>query len=128
MKKFDQINVIPFIDIMLVLLAIVLMTASFISQGKIKVNVPEIEIAEKLTGNDVSGYYITVTADGAYYLNDKAASLELLANNMQHWQNNQPVTLKIDAKAPFDDFVQISDLLRKNNLDNIQVITANKKQ
>lgn len=31
MKKFDQINVIPFIDIMLVLLAIVLMTATFIS-------------------------------------------------------------------------------------------------
>ena len=38
MKKFDEINIIPFIDIMLVLLAIVLVTASFISQGKIKVN------------------------------------------------------------------------------------------
>jgi biopolymer transport protein ExbD len=33
MKRFDQINVIPFIDIMLVLLAIVLTTATFISQG-----------------------------------------------------------------------------------------------
>ena len=40
MKKFDQINVIPFIDIMLVLLAIVLMTATFIAQGKIDVNLP----------------------------------------------------------------------------------------
>ena len=36
MKKFDEINIIPFIDIMLVLLAIVLITASFISQGKIQ--------------------------------------------------------------------------------------------
>ena len=41
MKKFDEINIIPFIDIMLVLLAIVLITASFISQGKIQVNVPK---------------------------------------------------------------------------------------
>lgn len=40
MKKFDQINVIPFIDIMLVLFAIVLTTASFISQGVISVNPP----------------------------------------------------------------------------------------
>ena len=40
-EKFDEINIIPFIDIMLVLLAIVLITASFISQGKIQVNVPK---------------------------------------------------------------------------------------
>jgi biopolymer transport protein ExbD len=40
MKKFDQINVIPFIDIMLVSLAIVLMTATFISQGVVKINPP----------------------------------------------------------------------------------------
>ena len=42
MKKFDQINVIPFIDIMLVLLAIVLTSASFISQGKIPVTPPHL--------------------------------------------------------------------------------------
>ncbi len=40
MKRFDQINVIPFIDIMLVLLAIVLTTATFISQGRLDINVP----------------------------------------------------------------------------------------
>ena len=34
MKKFDQINVIPFIDIMLVLLAIILMTATFTPRAK----------------------------------------------------------------------------------------------
>ena len=43
MKKFDEINIIPFIDIMLVLLAIVLVTASFISQGKIKVECSQSE-------------------------------------------------------------------------------------
>ena len=51
MKKFDQINVIPFIDIMLVLLAIVLMTATFIAQGKIDAKTPFqhfIEVQEML--------------------------------------------------------------------------------
>ena len=40
-KKFDEINVIPFIDIMLVLLVMVLTTATFIKQGVIPVNLPE---------------------------------------------------------------------------------------
>lgn len=46
-KKFDQINVIPFIDIMLVLLVMVLTTATFIKQGVIPVDLPEASSAEK---------------------------------------------------------------------------------
>ena len=52
MKKFDQINVIPFIDIMLVLLAIVLMTATFIAQGKIDVNLPTSKAPATLHSED----------------------------------------------------------------------------
>ena len=124
MKKFDQINVIPFIDIMLVLLAIVLMTATFISQGKIKVDVPEAVTATRLSANDVAGYYITVTADGTYYLNDHRTSLDIIKQNVQQWQNDQPVTLKIDAKASFNHFVQLTDLLREKKMANIQVVTT----
>jgi len=40
-KRFDEINVIPFIDIMLVLLVMVLTTATFIKQGVITVEFPE---------------------------------------------------------------------------------------
>lgn len=126
MKKFDQINVIPFIDIMLVLLAIVLMTASFISQGKIKVSVPEAETATEVSADDISGHYITVTEDGALYLNDRATDLDTLGESMTSWRETAPVTLKIDANASFNAFIQISDLLRKNQLSNVQVITLPK--
>ncbi|EJS88741.1 biopolymer transport protein [Pasteurella multocida subsp. multocida str. Anand1_cattle] len=54
MKKFDEINIIPFIDIMLVLLAIVLITASFISQGKIQVNVPKASSTVAFRSDDFS--------------------------------------------------------------------------
>ena len=40
MKRMDQINVIPFIDIMLVLLAIVLTTATFIVEGRLQIRLP----------------------------------------------------------------------------------------
>ena len=41
MKRIDGINVIPFIDIMLVLLAIVLTTATFIVEGRLEIRLPE---------------------------------------------------------------------------------------
>ena len=128
MKKFDQINVIPFIDIMLVLLAIVLMTASFISQGKIKVSVPEAETATEVTADDISGHYITVTDSGIYYLNDRETDIVALGVDMQSWSPTSPVTLKIDANAAFNEFIKISDLLRKFELNNVQVITLPKSE
>ncbi|UJF25077.1 TonB system transport protein ExbD [Suttonella sp. R2A3] len=127
MKKFDQINVIPFIDIMLVLLAIVLMTASFISQGKIKVDVPEAQTATSLGADDISRL-ITITADGRYYLNDQETNLDMLADNMELWSDEQAVTLKIDAQTAFNEFIQVSDLLRKYSLKNVQVVTLPKAE
>lgn len=46
-RRGDGLNVVPFIDIMLVLLAIVLSISTFIAQGKIKVNLPNAKNAEK---------------------------------------------------------------------------------
>ena len=61
MKKFDQINVIPFIDIMLVLLAILLMTATFIAQGKIDVNLPTSKSPAALHAEDTHRHVIIAT-------------------------------------------------------------------
>lgn len=66
MKKFDEINIIPFIDILLVLLAIVLITASFISQGKIQVNVPKASKTVAFKSDDLAKL-LTVTHDGKYF-------------------------------------------------------------
>ena len=51
LKKFDSINVVPFIDIMLVLLVIVLTTATFVAKGIIPVDLSEGKSSQKLTKN-----------------------------------------------------------------------------
>ena len=48
LQKYDSINVIPFIDVLLVLLAIVLLTSTFITKGIIPVNLPDSKNASKL--------------------------------------------------------------------------------
>lgn len=126
MKKFDEINIIPFIDIMLVLLAIVLITASFISQGKIQVNVPKASTAVAFKSDELAKL-LTVTANGELYFNDKPISPEALETEINQWNKEQKVTLKIDAEASFQDFVTITDLLAKNEIKNVAIVSMKDK-
>lgn len=131
MKKFDQINVIPFIDIMLVLMAIVLLTASFSHNGKIDISLPVAKNAEAVEQKKLPKI-ISVNAQSEFFLNDNARDetkldLEQIANKMQGWDKNQPILLKIDKNAAFESFVKISDKLKENNLKNISVLTEKRQ-
>lgn len=122
MKKFDEINIIPFIDIMLVLLAIVLVTASFISQGKIQVNVPKATTTQTMKADDLAKL-LTITAENEYFYNDKVITKEDLQAEMATWDKAQKVTLKVDASVPFEKFVELTDLLAANEIKNVAIVT-----
>lgn len=122
MKKFDQINVIPFIDIMLVLLAIVLLTASFTHNGKIDVSLPAADNAEPVETQELP-HVITVKADGSTYLDDQAQDLGAIETAMNGWQKNQPILLKIDKQSAFEHFVNLTALLKKEELRNVSILT-----
>ena len=51
LKKYDSINVIPFIDVLLVLLAIVLLTSTFITRGIIPISLPNASNADNIKVN-----------------------------------------------------------------------------
>jgi tonB system transport protein exbD len=125
-KKFDEINIIPFIDIMLVLLAVVLITASFISQGKIQVNVPKASTAVAFKADELAKL-LTVTADKQLYFNDRPITQEALEAEIAQWNKDQKVTLKIDAEASFQDFVTITDMLSKNEIKNVAIVSMKDK-
>lgn len=127
MKKFDSINVIPFIDIMLVLLAIVLATASFISQGKIEVNIPQAKNASQVVSSDFKTL-ITITDNGQYYFEEQPVSLDELELLIADFEPQTAVTLKVDAQSNFQLFVSLTDLLKKANLNQVSVITQQSKE
>lgn len=126
MKKFDEINIIPFIDIMLVLLAIVLITASFISQGKIQVNVPKASSTVAFKSDELAKL-LTVTETGEIFFNNKPISIKQIENEISTWEKDQKVTLKVDAKATFQDFVTLTDLMAKNEIKNVAIVTMKEK-
>lgn len=121
MKRIDTINVIPFIDIMLVLLAIVLTTATFISRGVIEVDYPESAATAGAAPED--SFEISITADGLLYVGAAVRTAEELGAELDALAAATPVVLGVDREAPFGSFFGVVDLLRQRGMDNLSVVT-----
>jgi len=120
MKRFDQINMIPFIDIMLVLLAIVLTTASFISQGLIEVDLPK---AEKVSAapDDKEPLEIAINAENKLFFKGEALEFDELAPRLETVAPDTFIVLRIDKSAVFQHFVRLIDLLKAKQLNNLSI-------
>lgn len=122
MKKFEQINVIPFIDIMLVLLAIVLTTATFIAQGKIPLDLPKAENSQPLDSH-IKAVSISINAEEKLFWDDQPLDLTTLENKLADSKLDQPYQLRVDGKTPFKSFVQVIDLFKKYDLEQLAIVT-----
>ena len=114
MKRFDQINVIPFIDIMLVLLAIVLTTASFVSKGIIELELPETESNQPVEDRDT--VKLSVSAEGGFYLDEKQLDKSALGEALAELPKTTEFTLMVDKAVRFEHFMTVVDLLKLNEL------------
>jgi len=120
MKRFDQINVIPFIDIMLVMLAIVLVTATFIAQGTIPVSLPDASHSETLSSDNT--FEIIVDDAGTIHNDGEKLTLASLAERLAGLSAGRHIILKVDSAARFEVFVGIVDLLKGNNLRKVSIL------
>mgnify|MGYP002632796226 FL=1 len=120
-KKFDEINVIPFIDIMLVLLVMVLTTATFIKQGVIPVDLPQAQTSQKkeLKG-EVTVY---VNEKGKMFFEKEEVSLSDLEQKLSQLSKTQTVILRSDKKSKFQDFVSVMDILKRLGHEQLYIVT-----
>ena len=107
--EFNQINVIPLVDVMLVLLVIVLTTATFISTGQIPVDLAK--ASEAGDRKDVP-VVITLTAEGQMYLNDSAVPENGLRIVLAPHPRESLVVVRADKVTVLERFVQVVDEVR----------------
>jgi biopolymer transport protein ExbD len=120
-KRFDQINVIPFIDIMLVLLVMVLTTATFIKQGVIPVDLPDAKASKKEdVKKEVTVY---VNAKGEMYLDKEKVTLQELEQKLSQISQKQTVVLRSDKESRFQDFVSVMDILKRLHHEQLYIVT-----
>ena len=122
MKRFDQINMIPFIDIMLVLLAIVLTTASFISQGLIPVDLPKATQSEQATG-DETVLEIAINAQNQIFFDGTPITAVELGSKLEAHPNTTPVHLRVDKVAAFEHFISVVDVLKAKQFAAVSIQT-----
>ena len=121
MKRMDTINVIPFIDIMLVLLAIVLTTATFIVEGRLDIRLPKAAVQAR--PESLERVEIGVGREGELYLDAAPVELEPLAVRLSALDPQTAIVLRVDAQARFERFVAVVDLLKARGLDRLTILT-----
>jgi len=121
LRRMDAINVIPFIDIMLVLLAIVLATATFIAEGRLELTLPEAATAEEPLAEE--SLAIAIDADGALSVDGSTMPFAALAARLDELPVETPIRLRVDEEARFGGFVAVIDLLRARDLDRLSIST-----
>ncbi|GAA8172392.1 TonB system transport protein ExbD [Helicobacter pylori] len=125
-RRGDGLNVVPFIDIMLVLLAIVLSISTFIAQGKIKVSLPNAKNAEKSQPNDQKVVVISVDEHDNIFVDDKPTNLEALSTVVKQTDPKTLIDLKSDKSSRFETFISIMDILKEHNHENFSISTEAK--
>jgi biopolymer transport protein ExbD len=122
LKRFDTINVVPFIDIMLVILVIVLTTASFIQLGVIKLNLPTAK-GESLKDKKIDELNISISNGGEIFFNREKIPKELLEERLKEHNRSVHITLYCDRDVKFDRFVYLLDILKSNGYENLGIMT-----
>jgi len=120
-ERFDKMNVVPFIDIVLVLLVIVLATASFVQNKSIKIDLPA---ASSKKSEEKKSIVIAIDKEGKYFYNTEALTFEMLQTKIDTLDPKKDlVSLHTDKLTPFDYFVKIIDVMKAKGFENISIVT-----
>lgn len=114
----NDINITPFVDVVLVLLVIFMVTAPVMMKESLKVNLPKTLTSELTTKADSIG--VAITKDGQVLFNGKLLSDDNLKTELLRLAQSAPETnflISADTDTRHGDVVRIIDLLKKNNLN-----------
>lgn len=124
MKKIDSLNLIPFIDIMLVLLVIVLTTATFLQQNHLSVDIPKVAgdtSASAINKNDI---IISIKNDNKIFLDENEMSLEQLRFHISRISKDSHIVLNGDKKSNFEVFAKIMAMLESLEFSNLYILVS----
>ena len=134
-KSINQINVVPYIDVMLVLLIIFMVTAPLINPGTI--DLPS--VGKQLSTPATPPLEITVRADRSLWLRDIAANettgrrvtrddLVARIRTKQRDNKEQGVVIAADRSVRYEDVIAIIDLLQQNQITKVGLLARSREQ
>ncbi len=127
-RPMSEINVVPYIDVTLVLLIIFMVTAPLLQNG-VDVNLPKAR-ARTVAAEDTPPLVVTVAADGHYYLNldqpRRPLEVRALLVKVQAVRRHKPQTKVLvagDDKVPYGRVVQVMAALQRAGVEQVGLLT-----
>ncbi len=119
-KPFETLNVIPLVDVMLVLLTMVLTTASFISTGRIPVALPQ---ASRQQPEKQADRTISLTDGGGLYLDDQPVDMDVFEDRLAALPADTSFLVRADRSIAFQKFIDVADALKRHHFTKVAVQT-----
>jgi len=123
-RGFDYINVIPLVDVMLVLLTIVLTTSTFIATGMISLSLPK---ASQSQAEGLCGQTISIDPTGRIYLNSAEVALDGLGAAVDRLDRETPLVVRADCNIRLQTFIDVLDLLNGRGFKKVTVRTEKRR-
>ena len=120
LKRPEGMNIIPFVDIMLVLLTIVLTISVFVSQQKMRIEIPS--ATQTQLSNTKMTHEIIVNADNTLSFASKICTLEVVESKLIALPSEDAIILRADKQSDFGLFIAIVDLLKKHHHTNVDIL------
>lgn len=119
-KEFDYINVIPFVDIMLVLLTIVLTTSTLIAAGSIPLQLPQ---ASRNREDLLRLQTIEIDRKGTIYYNTAPLCRQALFEALSHLDRSTPILIRADKNIALQTFVGVLDVVKTGGFTRVSLQT-----
>jgi biopolymer transport protein TolR len=123
-RLMSEINVVPYIDVMLVLLVIFMITAPLLTPG-VKVELPQ-ATAKPLDADDKETLVVTISKTGKYYLDDrkiKPKALRIKIGKIMELRPQTPVLIRGDSGVAYGRVVEAMTLLQEAGVPSVGLIT-----
>jgi biopolymer transport protein ExbD len=124
-KEFSYINMVPFIDVMLVLLTIILMTSTFVASGLIPVELPK--VAGKYE-NALRTKIIEIDKAGSIYYQGTPVDLSGLKGELGDMPKDTPFLIRADQNLPLQNFVEVLDVVKTMGFKRVSLQTEEQRR
>jgi len=129
-KVSSDINVTPMVDVMLVLLIIFMVVTPMLQKG-ISVDMAPVNNPEQMPDADKEdALLVSITRDGKVYFGSEQMAVDNLTGKVKDRLANKPdkrVYVKADMRARFGSVVQVVDAVRAAGVDDLGLLTEQKK-
>ncbi len=124
-STLNEINVVPLVDVMLVLLIIFMVTAPMMQRG-IDVNLPESRRAQEINDQRVFvSVPLSFRKDHIVHLGEETVHFEFLAERIRQamrWRTDKQVFLQSDAGLRVQDLIDVMDKLKEGGVDKVGIV------